>query len=128
MQFAMTIANTFRVTLVFLFNINFLFYTYILISVKVFSIHCEFGHCAVFYRPTLSFLLTLVSLSLFLLLSSVPTIFLGKKPKEKDVDSKSQVIEGISRLICSAKQQQTFLKGDLNIDHTRFVFTLDLRL
>nr|XP_020475335.1 phosphofurin acidic cluster sorting protein 1 isoform X2 [Monopterus albus] len=40
----------------------------------------------------------------------VPTIFLGKKPKEKDVDSKSQVIEGISRLICSAKQQQTILK------------------
>lgn len=43
---------------------------------------------------------------------SVPTIFLGKKPKEKDVDSKSQVIEGISRLICSAKQQQTILKGE----------------
>ncbi|MEQ2179194.1 hypothetical protein GOODEAATRI_022110 [Goodea atripinnis] len=43
----------------------------------------------------------------------VPTIFLGKKPKEKDMDSKSQMIEGISRLICSAKQQQTFLKGDL---------------
>lgn len=43
----------------------------------------------------------------------VPTIFLGKKPKEKDVDSKSQVIEGISRLICSAKQQQTILKGKL---------------
>ncbi|MBN3326536.1 PACS1 protein, partial [Atractosteus spatula] len=41
----------------------------------------------------------------------VPTIFLGKKPKEKEVDSKSQVIEGISRLICSAKQQQTILRG-----------------
>lgn len=27
------------------------------------------------------------------------------------MDSKSQVIEGISRLICSAKQQQTILKG-----------------
>ncbi|XP_030636701.1 phosphofurin acidic cluster sorting protein 1 [Chanos chanos] len=39
----------------------------------------------------------------------VPTIF-GKKPKEKEVDSKSQVIEGISRLICSSKQQQTILK------------------
>lgn len=43
----------------------------------------------------------------------VPTIFLGKKPKEKDMESKSQVIEGISRLICSAKQQQTFLKGNM---------------
>lgn len=28
------------------------------------------------------------------------------------MDSKSQVIEGISRLICSAKQQQTILKGE----------------
>ncbi|XP_013887022.1 phosphofurin acidic cluster sorting protein 1 [Austrofundulus limnaeus] len=44
----------------------------------------------------------------------VPTIFLGKKPKEKDVDSKSQVIEGISRLICSAKQHQTFLKVSID--------------
>ncbi|KAM3857363.1 phosphofurin acidic cluster sorting protein 1 [Diretmus argenteus] len=42
----------------------------------------------------------------------VPTIFLGKKPK--DVDSKSQVIEGISRLICSAKQQQTILKVSID--------------
>lgn len=40
----------------------------------------------------------------------VPTIFLGKKPKEREMDSKSQVIEGISRLICSAKQQPTILK------------------
>ncbi|XP_057712242.1 phosphofurin acidic cluster sorting protein 1-like isoform X2 [Corythoichthys intestinalis] len=40
----------------------------------------------------------------------VATIFLGKKPREKELDSKSQVIEGISRLICSAKQQQTILK------------------
>ncbi|KAJ8007530.1 hypothetical protein DPEC_G00094980 [Dallia pectoralis] len=44
----------------------------------------------------------------------VATIFLGKKPKEKDVDSKSQVIEGISRLICSAKQQQTILKVSID--------------
>lgn len=42
----------------------------------------------------------------------VPTIFLSKKPREKEVDSKSQVIEGISRLICSAKQQQTMLRGE----------------
>ncbi|XP_069500988.1 phosphofurin acidic cluster sorting protein 1 isoform X1 [Ambystoma mexicanum] len=44
----------------------------------------------------------------------VPTIFLSKKPKEKDVDSRSQVIEGISRLICSAKQQQTMLKVSID--------------
>lgn len=46
----------------------------------------------------------------------VPTIFLSKKPREKEVDSKSQVIEGISRLICSAKQQQTMLRGGCSRD------------
>ncbi|GAA6110863.1 phosphofurin acidic cluster sorting protein 2 isoform X1 [Tachysurus ichikawai] len=37
-------------------------------------------------------------------------IFLSKKPKEKDMDSKSQVIDGISRLICTAKHQHTMLR------------------
>ncbi|XP_056291099.1 phosphofurin acidic cluster sorting protein 2-like isoform X1 [Pseudoliparis swirei] len=37
-------------------------------------------------------------------------IFLSKKPKEKDLDSKSQVIDGISRLICTAKHQHTMLR------------------
>uniref|UniRef100_A0A8C6A4Q7 Phosphofurin acidic cluster sorting protein 1 n=1 Tax=Marmota marmota marmota TaxID=9994 RepID=A0A8C6A4Q7_MARMA len=45
---------------------------------------------------------------------AVPTIFLSKKPREKEVDSKSQVIEGISRLICSAKQQQTMLRVSID--------------
>ncbi|KTF84721.1 hypothetical protein cypCar_00024198, partial [Cyprinus carpio] len=40
----------------------------------------------------------------------VPNLFLGKKPKERDTESKSQVIEGITRLICSAKNQQTSLR------------------
>ncbi|XP_031756559.1 phosphofurin acidic cluster sorting protein 1 isoform X2 [Xenopus tropicalis] len=40
----------------------------------------------------------------------VPTLFLSKKPKEKDTDAKSQIIEGIIRLICSARQQQTMLR------------------
>ncbi|XP_039219065.1 phosphofurin acidic cluster sorting protein 1 isoform X4 [Crotalus tigris] len=44
----------------------------------------------------------------------VPTIFLSKKPKEREVDSKSQMIDGISRLICSAKQQQTMLKVSID--------------
>uniref|UniRef100_A0AAY4EBK5 Phosphofurin acidic cluster sorting protein 2 n=1 Tax=Denticeps clupeoides TaxID=299321 RepID=A0AAY4EBK5_9TELE len=43
-------------------------------------------------------------------------IFLSKKPKEKDLDSKSQVIDGISRLICTAKHQHTMLRGKT---HTR---------
>ncbi|KAL6488132.1 hypothetical protein MHYP_G00047580 [Metynnis hypsauchen] len=37
-------------------------------------------------------------------------MFLPKKTKDKEVESKSQVIEGISRLICTAKHQQTMLK------------------
>uniref|UniRef100_A0A4W3JNG6 Phosphofurin acidic cluster sorting protein 1-like n=1 Tax=Callorhinchus milii TaxID=7868 RepID=A0A4W3JNG6_CALMI len=41
-------------------------------------------------------------------------MFLSKKPKEKEVDSKSQVIEGISRLICTAKHQQTMLKVSID--------------
>ncbi|KAM4720934.1 phosphofurin acidic cluster sorting protein 1 isoform 2-T2 [Rhinophrynus dorsalis] len=40
----------------------------------------------------------------------VPTLFLSKKPKEKETDAKSQIIEGITRLICSARQQQTMLR------------------
>ncbi|XP_062869072.1 phosphofurin acidic cluster sorting protein 2 [Trichomycterus rosablanca] len=41
-------------------------------------------------------------------------IFLSKKPKERDVDSKSQVIDGISRLICTAKHQHTMLKVSID--------------
>ncbi|XP_073461267.1 phosphofurin acidic cluster sorting protein 1 isoform X3 [Aquarana catesbeiana] len=40
----------------------------------------------------------------------VPTIFLSKKPKEKEPDAKTQIIEGITRLICSARQQQVMLR------------------
>uniref|UniRef100_A0A8C1DDN3 Si:ch211-126j24.1 n=1 Tax=Cyprinus carpio carpio TaxID=630221 RepID=A0A8C1DDN3_CYPCA len=41
-------------------------------------------------------------------------IFLSKKLKEKDVDSKSQVIDSISRLICTAKHQHTMLKVSID--------------
>ncbi|XP_053088597.1 phosphofurin acidic cluster sorting protein 2, partial [Pangasianodon hypophthalmus] len=41
-------------------------------------------------------------------------MFLPKKTKDKDVESKSQVIEGISRLICTAKHQQTMLKVSID--------------
>uniref|UniRef100_A0A452VKT2 Phosphofurin acidic cluster sorting protein 2 n=1 Tax=Ursus maritimus TaxID=29073 RepID=A0A452VKT2_URSMA len=37
-------------------------------------------------------------------------MFLPKKTKDKDVESKSQCIEGISRLICTAKHQQNMLR------------------
>ncbi|XP_076830585.1 phosphofurin acidic cluster sorting protein 2 isoform X2 [Brachyhypopomus gauderio] len=41
-------------------------------------------------------------------------IFLSKKVKEKELDSKSQVIDGISRLICTAKQQHTMLRVSID--------------
>ncbi|XP_075879456.1 phosphofurin acidic cluster sorting protein 2 isoform X4 [Nelusetta ayraudi] len=41
-------------------------------------------------------------------------MFLPKKSKDKEVESKSQVIEGISRLICTAKQQQTMLRVSID--------------
>ncbi|XP_047398046.1 phosphofurin acidic cluster sorting protein 2 isoform X7 [Sciurus carolinensis] len=37
-------------------------------------------------------------------------MFLPKKTKDKDVESKSQCIEGISRLICTARHQQNMLR------------------
>lgn len=42
----------------------------------------------------------------------LPVMFLPKKTKDKDVESKSQCIEGISRLICTAKHQQNMLRGE----------------
>lgn len=50
-------------------------------------------------------------MSVIAFLFPFPVIFLSKKPKEKDLDSKSQVIDGISRLICTAKHQHTMLRG-----------------
>lgn len=47
--------------------------------------------------------------------SRLPVMFLPKKSKDKEVESKSQVIEGISRLICTAKQQQTMLRGTFRL-------------
>ncbi|XP_069494836.1 phosphofurin acidic cluster sorting protein 2 isoform X2 [Ambystoma mexicanum] len=37
-------------------------------------------------------------------------MFLPKKTKDKDIEPKSQCIEGISRLICTAKHQQNMLR------------------
>uniref|UniRef100_A0A667XM46 Phosphofurin acidic cluster sorting protein 1/2 C-terminal domain-containing protein n=2 Tax=Myripristis murdjan TaxID=586833 RepID=A0A667XM46_9TELE len=34
-------------------------------------------------------------------------MFLSKKPREKEAESRSQLIEGISRLICMSKHQHT---------------------
>lgn len=45
-------------------------------------------------------------------LSLLLVMFLPKKTKDKDAESKSQCIEGISRLICTAKHQQNMLRGE----------------
>ncbi|KAF2974035.1 hypothetical protein EK904_011605 [Melospiza melodia maxima] len=42
--------------------------------------------------------------------SATSVMFLPKKTKDKEVESKSQCIEGISRLICTAKHQQNMLR------------------
>ncbi|XP_069464998.1 phosphofurin acidic cluster sorting protein 2-like isoform X2 [Ambystoma mexicanum] len=41
-------------------------------------------------------------------------MFLSKKLKEKELESKSQIIEGISRLICTAKNQNTMLRVSID--------------
>lgn len=46
------------------------------------------------------------------LFAFLPVMFLPKKTKDKEVESKSQCIEGISRLICTAKHQQNMLRGE----------------
>uniref|UniRef100_S4RCM2 Phosphofurin acidic cluster sorting protein 2 n=1 Tax=Petromyzon marinus TaxID=7757 RepID=S4RCM2_PETMA len=43
-------------------------------------------------------------------------MFLTKKPKDKESEPKSQVMEGINRLICTAKHQQTMLRATVTID------------
>lgn len=43
---------------------------------------------------------------------SLLVMFLPKKTKDKDAESKSQCIQGISRLICTAKHQQNMLRGE----------------
>lgn len=49
----------------------------------------------------------------------LPVMFLPKKTKDKEVESKSQCIEGISRLICTAKHQQNMLRGKCGLHPLR---------
>lgn len=72
------------------------------------SMTCETKLCGFLIIKVFFFAL----LYMTLLLSPFPVIFLSKKPKEKELDSKSQVIDGISRLICTAKHQHTMLRGE----------------
>ena len=53
-------------------------------------------------------------------------MFLSKKTKEKEAESRSQLIDGISRLICTSKHQHT-LRGTHTHTHTH-THTLSLSL
>ncbi|CAB1335648.1 unnamed protein product, partial [Coregonus sp. 'balchen'] len=53
---------------------------------------------------------TTMSMTVVMKEKNKKVMFLPKKTKDKDMESKSQVIEGISRLICTAKHQQTMLR------------------
>ena len=46
-----------------------------------------------------------------------------KKEKEKDSEAKSQVVEGISRLVCQAKTHHSLLKGSIT-DYFIYLKTL----
>ncbi|ROL49713.1 Phosphofurin acidic cluster sorting protein 2 [Anabarilius grahami] len=61
------------------------------------------GGAEITHQPTMS--MTVVTKE-----KNKKVMFLPKKTKDKEAESKSQVIEGISRLICTAKHQQTMLK------------------
>ncbi|XP_049337650.1 phosphofurin acidic cluster sorting protein 2 isoform X2 [Astyanax mexicanus] len=60
-------------------------------------------------NPPLSMAMTVVTKE-----KNKKVIFLSKKIKEKELDSKSQVIDGISRLICTAKHQHTMLRVSID--------------
>ncbi|XP_015258567.1 PREDICTED: phosphofurin acidic cluster sorting protein 1-like [Cyprinodon variegatus] len=49
----------------------------------------------------------LMSMTVVMKEKNKKVMFLSKKAKEKEVESRSQVIEGISRLICTSKHQHT---------------------
>uniref|UniRef100_A0A672FCK2 Phosphofurin acidic cluster sorting protein 2 n=1 Tax=Salarias fasciatus TaxID=181472 RepID=A0A672FCK2_SALFA len=49
-------------------------------------------------------------------------MFLSKKMKEKDAESRSQVIEGISRLICTSKHQHTLRVCVDGVEHSDVKF------
>uniref|UniRef100_A0A672I8N2 Phosphofurin acidic cluster sorting protein 1/2 C-terminal domain-containing protein n=2 Tax=Salarias fasciatus TaxID=181472 RepID=A0A672I8N2_SALFA len=49
-------------------------------------------------------------------------MFLSKKMKEKDAESRSQVIEGISRLICTSKHHHTLRVCVDGVEHSDVKF------
>ncbi|XP_067895707.1 phosphofurin acidic cluster sorting protein 2 isoform X4 [Heterodontus francisci] len=76
------------------------------------TLKCTFRSLQVSRLPNSGEITTLPTMSMTVVTKekNKKVMFLPKKTKDKELESKSQVIEGISRLICTAKQQQTMLR------------------
>ncbi|XP_060684307.1 phosphofurin acidic cluster sorting protein 2 isoform X2 [Hemiscyllium ocellatum] len=76
------------------------------------TLKCTFRSLQVSRLPSGGEVTTLPTMSMTVVTKekNKKVMFLPKKAKDKELESKSQVIEGISRLICTAKQQQTMLR------------------
>ncbi|XP_048456415.1 phosphofurin acidic cluster sorting protein 2 [Rhincodon typus] len=76
------------------------------------TLKCTFRSLQVSRLPSGGEITTLPTMSMTVVTKekNKKVMFLPKKAKDKELESKSQVIEGISRLICTAKQQQTMLR------------------
>ncbi|XP_067847342.1 phosphofurin acidic cluster sorting protein 2 isoform X3 [Heptranchias perlo] len=76
------------------------------------TLKCTFRSLQVSRLPSSGEITTLPTMSMTVVTKekNKKVMFLPKKTKDKEMESKSQVIEGISRLICTAKQQQTMLR------------------
>ncbi|XP_059505273.1 phosphofurin acidic cluster sorting protein 2 isoform X3 [Stegostoma tigrinum] len=76
------------------------------------TLKCTFRSLQVSRLPSSGEITTLPTMSMTVVTKekNKKVMFLPKKAKDKELESKSQVIEGISRLICTAKQQQTMLR------------------
>ncbi|NXP87471.1 PACS2 protein, partial [Passerina amoena] len=76
------------------------------------TLKCTFRSLQVSRLPASGEIATMPTMSMTVVTKekNKKVMFLPKKTKDKEVESKSQCIEGISRLICTAKHQQNMLR------------------
>ncbi|NWS75817.1 PACS2 protein, partial [Crotophaga sulcirostris] len=76
------------------------------------TLKCTFRSLQVSRLPASSEIATTPTMSMTVVTKekNKKVMFLPKKTKDKEIESKSQCIEGISRLICTAKHQQNMLR------------------
>ncbi|KAJ6655425.1 hypothetical protein lerEdw1_005125 [Lerista edwardsae] len=76
------------------------------------TLKCTFRSLQVSRLPTTGEAITTPTMSMTVVTKekNKKVMFLPKKTKDKEFDSKSQCIDGISRLICTAKHQQNMLQ------------------